>query len=493
MSRALIAGVVAGAIAIVTIAAYAVTEARIESRTESELRQRVAKAQELLIQNASLEGLQILNRAEAVAAEPAYARALTADSDSDAEAIAGRAFRRFRHGLSEDDPRPDILGLTDDRGRVVALYDVARPLPRMWLDDGEIRYAPLRAALARGLISSEVIELRRHGLMKTGVAPVRDGPGGEVLGAVVLGHAVTSSEAQEQRDLLEADVVYTTGDDIHTAAFHEDGRAIPRREHLREALAGEGLIQQARAEGLSDVVRLDLAGEAYMATAGRLPRFSSEARPDDYPAHVGGTVVLDSVERARSAPRAATWSILLVGLGGVVAAIGGVVVTARSFRGPIDELERGIGEILDGNIDRTFRPVGRDFDGLASSLNVMLARLLGRPDPGDDTFEDDASAGRRPVAGGGVQVGAAEMSTKDAEAMALAAEPEPEYYNRLFDEYVKAREEVGESVEDVGYEGFVAKLRLSEASLRKRYEARAVRFRVVVKDGKVILKPVPIV
>jgi hypothetical protein len=36
-------------------------------------------------------------------------------------------------------------------------------------------------------------------------------------------------------------------------------------------------------------------------------------------------------------------------------------------------------------------------------------------------------------------------------------------------------------------------VRQNEATLRSKYQSRAVRFKVVTKDGKVTLKPVPIV
>jgi hypothetical protein len=38
----------------------------------------------------------------------------------------------------------------------------------------------------------------------------------------------------------------------------------------------------------------------------------------------------------------------------------------------------------------------------------------------------------------------------------------------------------------------VSKLQQNEAVLRARYQCRAVRFKVVTKEGRVTLKPVPI-
>ena len=48
------------------------------------------------------------------------------------------------------------------------------------------------------------------------------------------------------------------------------------------------------------------------------------------------------------------------------------------------------------------------------------------------------------------------------------------------------------SPDDVSFENFIAKLKVNEGKLKAQYNCRAVRFRVVTKDGKVTLKPVPI-
>ena len=54
-----------------------------------------------------------------------------------------------------------------------------------------------------------------------------------------------------------------------------------------------------------------------------------------------------------------------------------------------------------------------------------------------------------------------------------------------------AKRETGHP-DEVSFENFIAKLKVNEGKLRAQYQCRAVRFRVVTKDGKVSLKPVPI-
>ena len=146
-------------------------------------------------------------------------------------------------------------------------------------------------------------------------------------------------------------------------------------------------------------------------------------------------------------------------------------------------------DIINGNVDRTFRPVGDELDGLSNGLNVMLARLFGRPEPGEEEFDEEGN----PIVPGRVDFEEAEdkPNRTDPELAALAQESEPDYYKRVFTEYLAARKAVG-NPDDVSFENFIAKLKVNEGKLKAQYQCRAVRFRVVTKDNKVTLKPVPI-
>ena len=103
-----------------------------------------------------------------------------------------------------------------------------------------------------------------------------------------------------------------------------------------------------------------------------------------------GVVTLASVSDAmepvsavgRQADRAsACWRSLVL--------LGAVMLTALRFIKPLDKIELGVAEIINGNIDYQFRPVGPDFEGLSNGLNVMLARLLGREEPNEDEPEEE--------------------------------------------------------------------------------------------------------
>ena len=83
-----------------------------------------------------------------------------------------------------------------------------------------------------------------------------------------------------------------------------------------------------------------------------------------------------------------------MGLIAILVALGAAVLTAKRFIGPLDKIELGVAEIINGNIDYTFKPVGPDFEGLSNALNVMLARLLGREEPNEDAVEEEEDGGK---------------------------------------------------------------------------------------------------
>jgi hypothetical protein len=222
-----------------------------------------------------------------------------------------------------------------------------------------------------------------------------------------------------------------------------------------------------------------------------LPRSASKKLPDTFPAATAGAVVLAPLADPSNIAGMVKIMILLLGIGSLaISALGGYLAHRRLIA-QVDGVEQGVTDIINGNVDRTFRPVGPELDGLANGLNVMLARLLGRPEPGEEEFDEEGN----PIVLGRVEFeetdGAPSPAGADPDLAALAQEAEPDYYKRVYTEYLAARRGIGQP-DEVSFENFIAKLKVNEGKLKAQYQCRAVRFRVVTKDNKVILKPVPI-
>ncbi|MCP4444726.1 MAG: hypothetical protein GY811_05175 [Myxococcales bacterium] len=498
MSRAAIGAVLGALIAVITGAAYMMTTSSLEGGIRDDVEQRVAKAQELLIQNSSLEMLRLLKHAEALALDPKLVDSLGGGSE-EAESgpdplIAEAVFKKFRAGLSPDEAQPDIMAITDDRGKLIALMSgpnpVPDPVPDTYLSAGKIKYPALDASVANQIVTSEIWDYEGSGAMKVTVAPVLDPETGSTLGTVLVAYAITQPEARKQEALLGARVVYFYDKGIHTSSF---GSAKEQQSSLGKMLFDGGLAEQAlkAKSGLGDIRAVTHGGNDYLATTGRLPRYFSKRVGDNYPSPKAGAMVLISLTDASKSVGTAGITILLVGFMGIVLVLLGINLAARRILHPLEEIEIGVNDIINGNLDRTFEPVGTDLDGLANALNVMLARILGRPEPGEEEFDEDGNIIQSHAQLPHLQQ-SGPVDQKQADAEALASEPMEVYLRRVHGEFVAAKQASGED-SSVEYDGFVQKLMANEASLKQKYGAREVRFKVVTDAGKVTLKPVPIV
>jgi hypothetical protein len=154
----------------------------------------------------------------------------------------------------------------------------------------------------------------------------------------------------------------------------------------------------------------------------------------------------------------------------------------------------GVGEIINGNIDYTFKPVGADFEGLENGLNVMLARLLGREEPSEDAVDEEEEAARqtREWKAEQMELEAGDGSAPPNVAAALGQESEPSYYTRVYSEYVNALASLGKPAHGVSVQAFLAKLRLTEAGLREKWSCKVVRFQVITRGADVVLRAVRI-
>ncbi len=498
MSRAIIGGVVALVIAVLTTTAYFVTSSRLENQIRQDVKVRVDKAQELLVQNARLEALSLLRRVEDLSRDSAFLTALKETNPDTRARIADAGFQKFRAGAGGGEPT-DILALLNIEGDLVVLQlrDVDQRItnPGAWKENGELKYPSIRLALRPNpkdaTMISDIWDHQGRGLMKVGVAPIVDYQNDEVVGAVLLGYALGAKEAQQQSHLLGTEVAYFQNDRVFGTSFRRSGSGeedTAMQQKLLRPLVEQGLGKRALANGLADAVRTNIDGEEFYVAAGRLPRLPSKPLPPDFPPVAVGAMVLLSLDQASGSLATVKVSILLLGLGALVISLLALTLTRKRFLHQADEIELGIAEIINGNLERTFPQVGAELDGLANALNVMLARLLGRPEPGEEEYDEDGNI----IQSNRLDFDTA-LSPADSEAVALAQEPEPDYYKRIYSEYVGARQQAGQSIEGISFESFVTKLRVNEGNLKKKYKCSAIRFKVVVRDGNVTLKPVPIV
>lgn len=495
MSRTVIAAVVAIVIAALTAIAFFVTSKSFEDRVRKDAEAALRRSYQVVQQLAQLEAIDVGNKAERLAADRSFVTALKSESAIERANQARVGFARFTSNEKEGDLKPDIIALVDANGLLIAMSDVASVVPKQWKKDDESIIPALNVVLGNRVIISDIWNDRGR-MMKVGVAPVidpeapvpaTDPDGVVIIGAVVVAYAQTAQQAQQNRRLLGTEIAYYDQQRVVATSFT---KGTTSEEDTAKAAQLTALVREGKVkEGSGQPVKVSIDGTTYYAAAVQMPRSTTNARrmPQDYPAITAGAMVLAGASDSGIAGTLKMF-IVLLGLGALAISMLGLYLTHRRMVAQVDQIELGVTDIINGNVDRTFRPVGAELDGLANGLNVMLARLLGRPEPGEEEFDEDGN----PIVPGRVEFEEGEEKPAvDPDLANLAKESEPDYYKRVFTEYVAARKAVG-SPDDVSFENFIAKLKVNEGKLKAQYNCRAVRFRVVTKDNKVSLKPVPI-
>ena len=491
MSRTVIAVVAAAVIAVLTLTTFLVTRNSESERGRKDARALIRRSTGLLGRTAALESLSIQKRVEALASDSGFLAALKATANAERATQANLAFGRFKAG-EKGDRSPDILAIVNATGDILAMDGVNGVVPGEWKGaDGKLQWPAIAEALRQRIFISEVWNYPRKGLMKVGVASVIDPEalsptGGPVIvGAVVIAYSITSAQAASHREELGSEVAYFYGPDIFATSFR---RGNDEDTSVQPALAAA--MKNAGLEPGSGVVKeVTVGGVSYLAAALRLPRYTSKDVPADYPKNIEGALILQPTAAGQSST--GMMFIVLLGLGSIVITLSAMYLSNRRILGQVDQVETSMADIINGNVDRTFRPVGKELDGLANGLNVMLARLLGRPEPGEEELDDDGN----PIVVGRVEFDEQEAEPQpvhaDPELARLAEESEPDYYKRVYTEYRDARKAIG-SPDEGSFENFIAKLKMNEGKLKAQHQCKMVRFRVITKDGKVSLKPVPI-
>ena len=512
MSRTVIAAVVAVVIAALTAVTYLVTSSKIDEKVRKDATAQLSNAHDLIYQLAQLRAIDIQNKAANLAVDAEFVQALELyrpnSKDKQDPGVANHAatgFTKFTGTRKRSERQPDILAVVHTSGDIIAMNGVDRIIaPNQWKNDKGESILPALDVVRTNRVTISDTWYYENKIYKVGVAPILDptspgkpnDEGVPVLGAIVIAYAQTAVEAQQDHSLLGAEIVYYDGTRVAATSFVKEGTGEEDTE--RGKLVAELLKAKEVKEGptkgqVLPVVTID--GTKYYAAAWSMPRVISDPTriPSGFPAVTAGAMVLAPIAPDADTASSYAWVkrlVFVLGLGALLMAILGVYLTHRRLVAQVDQIELGVTDIISGNLDRTFRPVGLELDGLANALNVMLARLLGRPEPGEEEFDEEGN----PIVPGRVEFeedAGTESPKTDPELAALAQESEPDYYKRVFTEYVAQRKAVG-SPDDVSFENFIAKLKVNEGKLKAQLNCRAVRFRVVTKDNKVTLKPVPI-
>lgn len=475
MHRMKIGLTAAGLLLVATALFYSSASSERRAASVRDVENSVARAQRLSQHLSRLSGLEFANLAAERARKPTVLAVFDRADETARRQAAFEECEALNASLGQESRKADLLAILDGSGKVLA-----RDLNpnAMYGEDLRAKFPAVDLAL-KGRAVKDTWSLADR-VTEVGVAPINR-PDGTTVGALLVGYVLSAKKAQERRDLLGTEVAYFHNGRVHASSFTlADGSGkedVNKSQALAAVLfSGPNLAQQALSKAApTEVVEQKIDGVQYAITATPLPGNVADK--------TSGAVLLAPLGGASGSA-----GLLILGLGiiGIVVALGAAVMTARRFISPLDQIELGVAEVINGNIDYTFKPVGPDFEGLSNSLNVMLARLLGRDEPNEDEVEEeDAEARRWRAEQMVIEEG---DGTPPPNAAALAQESEAAYYPRLYGEYVNQLRSLGRPADGLSVQAFMAKLRLAEAGLRQKWDCRVVRFQMVTVGDQIVFR-----
>jgi len=364
--------------------------------------------------------------------------------------------------------RPDIVLITDETGRVIARdNDINR------LNGTSIvsQLPSLRRVLDRGLAVHDVWKkVDDNKLLQVAIAPIRNPEGGQI-GALLVGYDISNGLAEREAEVFGHEVAFLQEDGVYSSSL-EQSQVSALSGFLFETMGDE--TAAALAGGTSSPWTKELNGATFVGVAAALPNTPSQ--------DMGIAILANRTEQMALADTA-TVILILMGVGVLFVLIYGFLIGTSLIR-PIEEIEEGVLTVINGRTDYRIDIESAEFGGLAYRINQLINVFTG---------VEEADAEGRSAGGGQWEGAAAPTADKGGGGSAaeqLAAEPEEQYRQRIYDEYVAAKQMAGEDVSNIGKDRFLSRLEKNAQNLQKKHGCRMVRFEVQTKGSQVILKPV---
>ena len=135
MSRTVIAAVVVAVIAALTGIALFVASTSFEERQRKDAEAKLVRAYQVVQQLNQLEGIDVSNKVERLAAEKEFVAAIKADSAGARQIQAQVGFQKFTADEKQGAVKPDIIALVDASGNLLAMNEVRTVTAKQWKTD----------------------------------------------------------------------------------------------------------------------------------------------------------------------------------------------------------------------------------------------------------------------------------------------------------------------------------------------------------------------
>jgi len=469
---------------LVGLGSYLVVRTQLQTRLSRVLEERIDEDSELFARSWRADGARLVEGISDRASSSQVGHVFTASGEEKrrrrAFSVAQAVSQWFQNPARGRGGRPHIVAVIDETGRVIARdTDPNRMFGRSLLNSVPVVRQVLRSGAAR-----YGIWLDQDKLVQVAVAAVRNDDGG-IVGTLLVGYDLSNGFAKREAKLIGHDLLFITSDKIYSTST-----SVGLRDALQQALYSTPLDPGTRAalQGKRTMSwKTTLRGEDYVGVTASLPHVSGVEAGYVILAHHGKSTELAGV---------ATMILWLTLLGLIGVAIYGFIV-ANNIMDPIERMEDDVLAVINGRGDVRLEIETAELGGLSYRVNQLINMFMGVAEEDEEGRAVTSSGGWEAVTTNsqelpGTSTVSGPSESDDPDAKALAAQPEGQYYAQLFQDYVAAKQSVGEDISNIPEDRFIQRIRGNAEHLLKKHGARMVRFKVETIGGQVNLKPVVI-
>jgi hypothetical protein len=319
-----------------------------------------------------------------------------------------------------------------------------------------------------------------------------------VIGALLVGYDLSNGLASSEGKLLGRDVAFIVDGNVYSSSLDVAG-ARDLRAFLFGANKPNTSSVLSSQNASSQPWRVTLGGQEYTGVTARLP--SAPSVPVAF-------AVLGNRTAGMQIANTANVILIMLVLGALLVVGYGLAIGTAVMR-PIEEIEEGILAVINGKTDLRLSTDSAELGGLAFRINQLLNVLTGTEEASEDEegklsippseghWKDaafsDARAQPTPTTAQAANPADPDEVIEDPEVAAqLADEPEDAYNERVYREYVAAKQQLGENVSNIPKDRFSQRLKGRADALAQKHGCRMVRFQVSTQNDQVVLRPVVI-
>jgi hypothetical protein len=376
---------------------------------------------------------------------------------------------------------PSLVALVDASGKILGRNGTLQ-----YGDNLAAVYEGIGGALKSGHSGSDIwVAKARSDQYLASYAPFRDAQGG-VAGALVIGMTLNDELSRVSDATIGSPVVLVDGTKGELAIV------------AHSTVSSQGLEADITSVAKDAIVNALQSGHA------------TSVRAHDIIVAISPVLGLGSARRAalvgsrsavlfENATGMANPVLGAMALGLVLVIVAGWLLGNYISR-PIDVLEEGLLAILNGQTDRRFDMDHAELGGLAFRIDNLLNQLMGVEEdttdaegrvshaPSQKNFSAAMSVDDRKS---GAALDQSEPGIDPAVVRRLAAEPEADYYARIFREYIAAKKALGEATDQITQQTFVARIQEMEKDAAGKV-GKQVRYQVASNGREVSLLAIPL-